>query len=82
MQCLYVDSNDSGIYHRSAEGCGNATKEMSIYSSIRLNDPLWDKVVLKRTPCHLSSVHLVTLLWWPRTMKCMGVIFSNWYMDC
>jgi hypothetical protein len=53
---------DSGIYHRSAEGCGRATKEMSIYSSIRLNDPLRDKVVLKRTPSHLSGVHLVTPL--------------------
>jgi len=46
MQSLYVDAYDSGNYHRSAEGCGNATKEMSINSSIRLDDPLWDKVVL------------------------------------
>ena len=30
MQCLYADAYDSGNYHRSAEGCGNTTKEMSI----------------------------------------------------
>jgi hypothetical protein len=69
MQCLYADAYYSGNYHRSAEGCGNATKEMSIYPSIRLNDPVRDKVVLKHTPCHLSGVHLVTPLWWSRNYE-------------
>ena len=57
MQCLYVNAYDFGNYHRSAEGCGSATKEMSIYSSMEmsiyssiiLDDPLRDMVVLKRT---------------------------------
>jgi hypothetical protein len=71
MQCLYVDAYDSEINTALQRVVAVPLGRWVSYSSIRFDDPHWIRWFHYgiHTLCHLSGVHLLTPLWWPRNYE-------------